>query len=287
MQRLFSLGIAGMLIVVLLAACGGDDDDAVTATATSAGSAATATSAPASGGAPTATSAPANPTPSSAPAEPTATNTTAPPTATSAPEPTATEVEATPTIAEPTVPSGSTDAEARLFDLLLTQEEVGDEWVEQFRRVVEGDGSDGICGTPPFPRRNEKLAHVEAQWQTADGNKLATENIVDFPEDVLQDAMDYVHAAFNCTEWTDALGTVSTVAPWDDPALDSLGDDRQAAIVTIPSGSLMVDLYVIFVRTGNLITQLGYADVLTDPATAASDAAEFVRMAIEKVEAGM
>lgn len=300
-RRVFSASVVLVLVLSFVIACGGDDDDetppaagatpttapAPTGTSTGDGSASgTPTSAGAATSAPTMTDA----TPTEA-AEPTATTAAA---ATETPTAAATEPPAESTATN--VPSGDevTPDEQRLLDLLLSEDEalaiLGVGWMETSRGPVAEDDGDsvGICGAADFPRKDEKIAHVQADWSTEDNNSISFENIVEFPDGVIDEAMQYLRDSVSCTEWTDTDGSVATVAPWDNPELADLGDETIAIIVTTEVNGAPVDIYAAFVRTGNLITQIIYADLTaTDTAEVELVALDMVGTAMEKIEAGM
>lgn len=187
--------------------------------------------------------------------------------------------------------TGGSDDEERLMDLLLTEDEaleiLGDDWSESARRVVEGEGSVSICGTEPFPGRDEKLGQVEADWEGEGGTAGAFENVVEFPQDVADEGMAYVRDAVDCTDWTNDDGETATVAAWDNPDLADLGDDVVAVIVGTEVSGVPVDLHVAFVQTGGIITQVMYASATADAQTAEQTAVDLVTAAVEKVEAEM
>jgi hypothetical protein len=314
MPRIASFLMCALLIVTLLAACGDDDDSTDDASPTSAATALTTrtatTATGGSSGSPQSTPRPgsdatgtAEESPTS-PSEATATESEsasadATATETEDSEPTET-VEATEEVTEeasPTtevtvviVPEGASETEARLFEMLLTAEELGDQWAEVRREVPESDSSvteGGICNAPNFEQRDAKLAEVEAEWQQSEEGPFFLQNIVEFPDDVVESAMNWARETVSCTEFTDEDGVAVTVTPIDDPALAELGDDAVGAVLTLPDDSgVTQDIAVIYVRVGTVITSMLYAEISPpDPTTAVPSAVNLASLAADKIEA--
>lgn len=278
-----------VLLGVLLAACGGDDADP---TATVAPLAATATVAPAEAE-PTATA-------TEEPAEPTATE--VPPTPTTEPtvEPTATATEpaATPTTAatatvEPTedaaAPTGETDiesdpvVEAALLDMLLTEEELPEEYLEVFSGPVgvSGDGLE-FCNEPSFSSPENRLASVEAEFErNPDFGPFLLQSLTAYPDDVATEAFDYVRTiTSNCADWEDEDGLTYYIEVIEMP---DYGDESHGLSMTFEVvEGIEAEVRFSLARFGGVLLAMGYIVVFD------GDFAEFdsiVELAVDKIEA--
>jgi hypothetical protein len=244
-----------MLLVLALAGCGGGDDDDPTATAMTEATApvATATSTTSvSGGA---VASPTAPTPTKeVEASPTARG-TAPSRPIATPTPTAT-APATGTTGE-----GVPALDAQLMDLLLQPEDFTAEWTQDTFGLMEPDDDEGdeICGQPPFPDRDQKLAGVEAQY-SLEGDQPAffLHNIVVFPADTAVDALNYAREISSCGQWTDADGQVYTILPLDGP---DRGDDSFMASMTFETDGTPLYGEYTFVRVGGAIATIAFITV--------------------------
>ncbi|HEX5166960.1 MAG TPA: hypothetical protein VFV93_16255 [Thermomicrobiales bacterium] len=254
MLKWLSSVMMAMLLVLALAGCGGgDDDDDPTATATTQATTpaatATATSSVSGGAA-------ASPTALTATREPEASPTaraTAPsrPIATQPPTATATE----------TTGEGIPSLDAQLMELLLQPEDFTSEWSQDAFGLMESDtdDSDEICGQPPFPDRDQKLAGVEAQYSIGgDQPAFLLHNIVVFPDDTAVDALNYARDISGCGEWTDADGQVYTILPLDGP---DRGDDSFMASMSFESNGTPLYGEYTFVRVGGAIATVAFITV--------------------------
>jgi hypothetical protein len=248
--------LLAMLLLVALAGCGGgDDDDDPTATATTQSTtpAATATSTTSvSGGA------------AASPTAPTATRESeASPTArgTAPSRPIATEPPTATAPATGTTGEGVPALDAQLMDLLLQPEDFTAEWSQDTFGLMEPDTDEGdeICGEPPFPDRDLKLAGVEAQY-SLDGDQPAffLHNIVAFPEQTAVDALNYAREISGCGEWTDDDGQVYTILPLDGP---DRGDDSFMASMTFETNGTPLYGEYTFVRVGGAIATIAFITV--------------------------
>ncbi|MEX1158894.1 MAG: hypothetical protein WEC79_08205 [Thermomicrobiales bacterium] len=135
------------------------------------------------------------------------------------------------TSAEATTASGSpepntfTDREGALIDLLLAASELPGSWTQTSLEAPEVSGGPGICDAPSFPLAEERVAAVEVEYQSVDGERFVVEGITEFLEDIAVQAMEYIRDTATCSEWTDDSGTVFEVSQAEAP---DLGDDSHA-----------------------------------------------------------
>ena len=255
-----------MLALSLLVACGGDDDnDNASPTNTAAVVAAS----------PTATASPdaddneavddASPTTDSesspVSASPTGGATASPtrdtsrPVATRAAEPTPTESDDTGSDTDLVTPK-----EEALLAILLEQADLPEGWtVESAEGVDDNLAADNqICGAASFPRQDQKIAEVEGEYSfdSVDAPLFLLQNLVQFPEDIALDAMDWAREASSCTEWTDDEGSTIQMTPLESPAL---GDDSHAVRFSFGAGDgTIVEGDWVFIRVGGMISTIAY-----------------------------
>lgn len=247
------------MLVVALAACGGGDDDAdPTATTASVASTtvpATATeTGSASGDGASASPTQSEVTPTSA-ASPTA-PATAPsrPIATTAP----TQAASTPTPSEGT---GVAEIEAQLMSALIQPEDLIGDWTQDAfgPMVPDDDDDDELCGQPPFPGRDERIAGVEAEYSSAAGEPaFLLENIVLFPTETAIEAIEYAREVSSCGEWTDSDGQTFTVVPLDAP---DYGDESYAASISFEIGGTPFMGEYTFIRIDGAIATIAFISV--------------------------
>jgi hypothetical protein len=273
--------IGALLLTLILAACGGDDDgdegDSRDAT-TQPAAMATARSADA----PTATVVRQRATTPAGATEATVQSTTEAATATSADQTSATELSAI----------DPEEAERRLFDMLLTVDDLGADFTELNRDSQMDEGTSeqvGLCNIPPFEQFESRIANVEADWNDAGPTRYVVQNIILFPDAVVPDAVEHVRSTLACTEFTDeeipGESTDYTLTPIDAAALNDLGDDALGASV-VAAGKPEV-VHVIYVRVGMVLTGLSYVDATgaSDPAASLPAALELAERAAARIEA--
>jgi hypothetical protein len=286
-----SIFVSVLLLGVMLAACGGDADP----TATVAPSPPTETPAPAAAE-PTAT-------PTVEPAEPTATEVPPTPTAEPTVEPTATATEpaATPTTpppaptatAEPTadtaVPTetgnGESDpvVEAALLEMLLTEEELPEEY-ELFFMGPVGPSDDNLefCNEPSFSRPDDRLASVEAEYdRDPEVGPFLLQSLTAYPEEIAAEAFDYVRTVTsNCSEWEDEDGLTYRLQVID---LPDYGDESHGLSMTFEIvDGIEAEVRFSLARFGGILMAMGYIVVFD------GDFDEFdaiTELAVEKIEA--
>jgi hypothetical protein len=254
-SKWFSLALTSLMLALALAACGGGDDDAdptATLTTEAAEPAATATATrPASGG-----DAAASPSVSSSPTTEPVTPTVA---GTAEPRPIVT---ATPTqpaaTATPVEGSGFSDLENQMLAALLQPEDFSSDWTQDTYGLMEPDtdDSDELCGMPPFPDRDEKIAGVEAEYSLdAAEPAFVLENIVIFPNETAVNAISYARDMSSCGEWTDDEGQTYTIQPIDGPAY---GDESYTASMLFEvQGTPFYGEYT-FIRVGGAIATVAF-----------------------------
>ncbi len=259
MSKWLSLALTSLMLALALAACGSGDDDAdPTATATAgADEPATATTTatrPATGG-DAAASPSVSPSPTVEEATPTVGG-TAPsrPIATQAPtQPaaTATEIEG----------SGFSELEIEMLAALLQPEDFSSDWTQDTFGLMEpdDDDSDELCGLPPFPDRDQRIAGVEAEYSLDSAEPaFVLENIVIFPNDTAVDAMAYARDISTCGEWTDDEGQTFTIQPIDGPAY---GDESFTASMEFEvDGTPFYGEYA-FIRVGGAIATVAFITI--------------------------
>ena len=281
-----------LLVLPLLVACGGDDDnDGASPTNTAMVVAASPTTTAAPDADDNVANDSASPTTdsesSTASASPTGGATASPtrdasrPVATRAPEPTPTESDVgTGSDTDPVTPG-----EQALLGILLEQADLPDGWtVESAEGVADDpDSDDQICGAESFPQQDQKIAEVEGEYSfdSVDAPLFLLQNLVQFPEDIALDAMDWAREASSCTEWTDDQGSTIQVAPLESPAL---GDDSHAVRFAFEAGDgTIVEGDWVFIRVGGMISTIAYLG------QQGSDLAQFYDImvtATEKMESG-
>lgn len=247
--------ITSLMLVLALAACGGGDDDDADPTSTTAAVAnatATATMPPSSGGSQSVASPQASPTVNDA-------TPTSPAKGTAPSRPIVTP---TPTLPDATATPAEADAvsalEADMLNALLQPDDFTSDWTQDTFGPMEEDtdDSDELCGQPPFPDKDQKIAAVEAEY-SLDSDEVAfvLENIVIFPEETAVDALSYARNISTCGEWTDSDGQTYTVLPLDDPGY---GDESFAASMSFEvQGTPLYGEYT-FIRVGGAIATVAF-----------------------------
>lgn len=246
-----------LILVAALAACGGgDDDDDPTATSgpgatPTATTAATATETESTAGAGEESSPDASPTLTAVPASPTAQ-------ATAPTRPIATTPPTQPAPTAPTEEDPDAALEEALLEALLQPADFSADWTQDAFGPMEPDtdDSDELCGQPPFPDRDQRIAGVEAEYSLeVDPPASVIENIVAFPEETAIAAMDYAREVSACGGWTDEDGLVFTITPFDGP---DYGDDTFSAVLTIESQGTLIYGEYNFIRVGGVIATVAF-----------------------------
>jgi hypothetical protein len=246
------------MLALALAACGGGDDDAdptATATTEAVEPAATVTATrPASGG-----DAAASPSVASSPTTELATPTVAG-TAPSRPIVTATPTEPAAT-ATPVEGSGFSDLESQMMAALLQPEHFSGDWTQDTFGLMEPDtdDSDELCGMPPFPDRDQRIAGVEAEYSLNTAEPaFVLHNIVMFPNDTAVNAIAYARDMSDCGEWTDEEGQTYTIQAIDGPAY---GDESYTASMMFEiEGTPFYGEYT-FIRVGGAIATVAFITI--------------------------
>ncbi|HYI14901.1 MAG TPA: hypothetical protein VEX37_05900 [Thermomicrobiales bacterium] len=256
MSKWFSLVLTSLLLALALAACGGGDDDAdPTSTATTGAQEPAATSTatlPATGG-----DAAASPSAAASPTAEAATPTVVG-TAPSRPIVTPTQPAATATAMEG---SGFSELETEMLAALLQPEDFSSDWTQDAFGLMEpdNDDSDELCGLPPFPDRDQRIAGVEAEYSlNSDTPAFMLENIVIFPNETAVEALAYARQMSTCGEWTDAEGQTYTIQEIDGPVY---GDESFTASMAFETqGTPFYGEYA-FIRVGGAIATVAFITI--------------------------
>ena len=259
MSKWIALASTSLILVLVLAACaGGDDDDAeptVTTTAGAAITAATETATRPAVGSDSVASPSASPA-DMAPATTPTVNGTAPTQPNATPLPTEPAATATPIEAD-----GVSAVEAELMDALLQPEDFSSDWTQDTFGPMEPDtdDSDELCGQPPFPDRDQRIAGVEAEYSLNTSEPaFVVHNIVLFPEETAIDAIAYAREISSCGEWTDEEGRTFTIVPLD---AQEYGDESYTASMSFEiDGTPFYGEYT-FVRVGGAIATVAFITV--------------------------
>jgi hypothetical protein len=254
-SKWLSFAITSLMLVLALAACGGGDDDDADPTATTAAAAspsATSTTASVTGGSDAAA------TPKSSPTVESATP-TSPAKGTAPSRPIATTPPTQPAATETPIETDAVSAlEADMMDALLQPEDFTSDWTQDAFGPMEEDtdDSDELCGQPPFPDRDQKIAGVEASYKLDTAEPaFVVENIVIFPDDTAIDALAYARDMSSCGEWTDSDGQTYSVQPLDDPGY---GDESFAASMAFESNGTPLYGEYTFIRVGGAIATVAF-----------------------------
>lgn len=176
------------------------------------------------------------------------------------------------------------DAEQRLFEMLLTADDLGTDWIELNRdsQMEEGVSEEaGFCNTPAFEQYTTRIANVEGDSRNEAQTRYLLQNIILFPADVVDDAWDFSRDALTCTEFDDD-GTTYQVIPIDDPALDEIGDDAFGATIAAVGENQVVQ--IIYLRVGDILSSMAYVDI-EDPDAAVDGALDIARKAADRIAA--
>ncbi|MDQ4045036.1 MAG: hypothetical protein M3173_06275, partial [Chloroflexota bacterium] len=171
--------------------------------------------------------------------------------------PAASTPDASPTV-EPTIEPTQTytSEQTALLDVLLSPSDLPEGWQQLRADVPEPNDEPGLCGAPPFPRASERVAEVEAEYQSADNTSFILQNLTQFPEGVAVEAMQYVRDSVDCDEFTGDDGTTFALAPADVP---DLGDEAYAVNVSFQAADAgEFTGQFVYVRTGGLISIVSY-----------------------------
>jgi hypothetical protein len=120
----------------------------------------------------------------------------------------------------------------------------------------DDDDGDELCGQPPFPDRDQRIAGVEAEYSlNADEPAFVLHNIVLFPEQTAVDALAYAREISTCGEWTDSDGQTYTILPLEDPGL---GDESYSAAMSFEADGTPLYGEYTFVRVGGAIATIAF-----------------------------
>lgn len=287
-----------LLATLVLAACADDEesDDATptataaaqaTATEPSAGDGADATATPEAEATATEEAATATTEPTEVVATPTddaATPTMDDATATSAADdttPTADSTADTEATPEATV-FVDPEAEAALFEIALTEEDLPDGWTQiSIIPLPPSSGGATFCGAEPYSSPEGRLAAVEAEFERdPNAGPFVYQNLTAYPEENAIEAMEHAQSVVaSCDEWTDDDGMTYEISDLD---LPDYGDDSFGIRVSleVPGiGPVPTDLA--FVRVGGILLSLGFVTIDED----ARDQFEpIIEIAVEKME---
>ncbi|MGH9176836.1 MAG: hypothetical protein ACRD1H_20880, partial [Vicinamibacterales bacterium] len=255
MSRRISALLAALILATILTACMGGDDEP-TATAAIGAVAATPTETPTAPATETVTTGGSDAASPTAGVSPTAT-----PRATAPSRPVASPTSQPVAATETPTGSSVTEDEATLLTALILPEDLDGDWVQDTFGPMEPDTDDGdeLCGQPPFPDRDQRLAGVEAEYSrdTADP-AFVLHNIVAFPEETAVAALEYAREISSCGEWTDDEGQTYTITPLAEP---DLGDEAYAAVMTFEvQGTPFYGEYT-FIRAGGLIATIAFITI--------------------------
>lgn len=295
--------LCALLVPMVLVACGGDDDESDTdPTATSSAAVATATSEPAAE--PTSDSSAADDAEATdeavvTPTEEAEATATEDEEATATEEAEATATEDTGSMAE-TPATGMTtpgadetpaeqtaadpEAEARLFEVILAEEDLPEGWTQTAVGPSNDVSSDlGFCNAEPFAGLDQRLAGVEAEFeQSADLGPFLLQDLTAYPEEQAIQAIDYAREiTSSCTEWTDDEGLAYTLEPQDQ--YPTFGDDSFVIRITIDVPTFgPVPSDFVFARVGGTLMFMGYIDSEEIDSAAVE---ELATLAAEKLQA--
>lgn len=266
-----------LLVAVLLVACGDDDDDAdtdVAPTATTAAVAATtepetadAESTPTEEPAdePTATTEPQPTEPAATPTEEAIETPTEEAVATPTADSTATDSDSTPEADEtPASQVADPEVEAVLFEIALTEEDLPEGWTSAGMSASDETGADqGFCNAEKFAGIGERIASIDAEFEgSPDLGPFLIQNLAAYPEDLAIEAMEYVREVTSaCTEWTDDEGVPYSLEVQE--GYPQFGDESFVARITFEApGVGSVPGEFVFIRVGELLSAVGYVDIL-------------------------
>lgn len=304
MIKTFSLLACMLLLSVMLAACAGGDDDDPTATVVPS----TATTEPAAAededeeedASPTAEAAD-EPTATEEPSEPTVEPTEeAEPTATEESTQEPTEAVSTPEVSGTMPPVATEDAdgpagtaeadyepdpavEAALMDMLLTEEEVPEEFVlVSAGPVATSNGGLTFCNEESFSRPEARLGSVEAEFEVDPQlGPFVLESLTAYDEEVAAEAFDYARdITTSCEEWTDEDGVTYQLEIIEVP---DYGDDSHGLRMTFEvPGAGQAAVEITLARFGGVLLAMGFISL---EGTDTTQFQEITETAIEKIEA--
>jgi hypothetical protein len=180
-----------------------------------------------------------------------------------------------------TTGSGLTAEEQALVDGLLALDDVPEDW-DQLSSAGRSDPDDWtqLCDAELFDDAEAALARVSVGFYQGFAEDSATiqQLLIAYPDDVVEDAMEYERLAMSCASF-EQDGSEVQLEPAD---FAPLGDDLEAVHFTFESDEGdPVDGYWIVVRTGSLLSTIIYSDPLgADPVFAE----DLVRDAVAKMD---
>lgn len=173
-----------------------------------------------------------------------------------------------------------TAEQTALLDVILAPSDLPEGWQQLQAGVPEDNDDPGLCGAPRFPRADERVAEVEAEYQSPNSDAFVLQNLTQFPEDVAVEAIQYLRDSVDCDEFTDESGTTFNLSPADAP---DLSDEAFAVNVSfrVPDAGDLTGQFI-YVRTGGLTSIISY---LTLGELDAAQVEEIASIATEKMAA--